>query len=409
VKNLIGSSCALAITLLLVSGCGGDNAPFADDAGGDASDDTGATPDATSVGKPDASKTPDAGTDTGSQPDVNVPSDTGTGADVAVPDSGPAPDAGDAGDGSTATPDASTDDGGGAGALPAAVAIWEFQDPAGSLVALDSSGNNHTATLKGTAAIIGAGIPDAGTPDAGAPDAGDAGEAGSDDAGASEEAGASEAGAAEAGASEAGVADAGSSSTGPSAFGNYLQIDGTPGAFADVEGGPLFDNTKSFTLSTWVYFPTLNNQYDELISIDGAHVSVGELQLAPTGGTYNMEATFPAQDVAQPTTFYFAFSTNPVPATTWTHLVGVYDLTPNPGTTPGAISLYVNGVLQSNSGDGKAIGVNPVAAVGDFIIGAGKYNDQRTSGAVANYVGVRVYAQALTAAQVTTLFGLKGR
>ena len=189
-------------------------------------------------------------------------------------------------------------------------------------------------------------------------------------------------------------------------YGNYLQIDGTLGAFADVTGGPLFDNSQSFTVSTWVYFPSLNGNYDELISADGANVSVFELQLAPvTGGTYNMEAAFPTTDVAQPGVFYWAFSTAPAATATWYHLVGVYEL----GTNPGLISLYVNGVLQSNTYNSAATGADPVAAVGDFIIGAGKYNDLRTNGAVANYVGVRVYAQALTQAQVTTLYGLNGR
>ncbi len=89
----------------------------------------------------------------------------------------------------------------------------------------------------------------------------------------------------------------------------------------------------------------------------------------------------------------------------WYHIVGVYDLS----TNPGLLSLYVNGVLQANGGDSSALGVNPVAAVGDFIIGAGKYNDTRTNGAVANYVGVRVYDKALTAAQVVALYGLNGR
>jgi hypothetical protein len=408
VKNFIGSSCALAVTLLLVSGCGGDDAPFSNDGGSDASEDTatGPTPDAT-TGKPDATSPSEAGagSETGPERDANVPSDTGTEADVTVPDSGHSPDAGDS---SVPAPDASEDSGPGPGALPAAVAIWEFQDPAGSLVALDSSGNNHTATLKGTAAIIGTGAP---APDAGTPDGGDGGtEAGTSEAGASDDSGTDDAGV-DAGADsgeDAGTADAGPP-TGPAQFGNYLKIDGTLGAFADVENGPLFDNSKSFTVSTWVYFPSFDNNYDELISADGANASVFELQLAPLSGGYYAEAAFPTQDVLTPGVFYYAFSTTQPTTAVWTHVVGVYNLTSNPGTTPGTLSLYVNGVLQSNPGDSTATGANPVAAVGDFIIGAGKYNGSRTNGAVANYVGVRVYAQALTAAQVTTLYGLKGR
>ncbi len=253
--------------------------------------------------------------------------------------------------------DAGADSGeGDAGALPtSAVGIWEFQDVAGSTTAVDSSGNGHTATLKGTAAIVAGGT-----------------------------------------------------------YGNYLHIDGTVGAFADVTGGPLFDNSKSFTVSAWVSFPSFNYNYDELISADGANASVFELQLAPLtaadGGTsYNVEAAFPTQDVPTPGVFYYAFSTAQPSVATWYHVVGVYDLTSNPGTTPGKLSLYLDGVLQSNPGDSTATGANPVAAVGDFIIGAGKYNDARTNGAVANYVGVRVYDQALSAAQVATLYGLAGR
>ncbi len=299
-----------------------------EDAGSDAASD--ASKDAASDAESDAAK--DAETDA----ETDATSDAATDASAA---------------------DAGADSGeGDAGALPtSAVGIWEFQDVAGSTTAVDSSGNGHTATLKGTAAIVAGGT-----------------------------------------------------------YGNYLHIDGTVGAFADVTGGPLFDNSKSFTVSAWVSFPSFNYNYDELISADGANASVFELQLAPLtaadGGTSsNVEAAFPTQDVPTPGVFYYAFSTAQPSVATWYHVVGVYDLTSNPGTTPGKLSLYLDGVLQSNPGDSTATGANPVAAVGDFIIGAGKYNDARTNGAVANYVGVRVYDQALSAAQVATLYGLAGR
>ncbi len=394
-KNFALSSSVLAVSVsLLLTGCSGDDGAT-EGADSGSSEDTGAAPgrDATTNQTPDASKSPDARVDSAPEGDVYVPADSSPGTDANNPvDAGDAssPDASEPADtGSDA--DAGPVVPGDAGGLPLAVAIWEFQDNPGATTAIDSSGNGHTATLKGTAAIVAgnASVVDAGAADASV-DGGavDGGTDGGDDSG----------------------TDAG----GPSGsvlgmYGSSLQIDGTAGAFADVSGGPLFDNRKSFTISTWVYFPSLNYNYDELISADGAHASVFELQLAPLTGadggtTYNTEA-FPTTDVATPGAFYYAFSTNQPSTGQWYHLAGVYDLSANPGL----ISLYVNGVLQSNHGDSRATGSNPVAAVGDFIIGAGKYNDARTNGAVANYVGVRVYDQALSPAQVGTLFGMKGR
>jgi hypothetical protein len=372
-----GVVCVFCAGALLTAGCSSsdDSSDTTSDSG--ANDSAAASEDAPSTGF-DASLPEDSGADDAAQgvdstvdaPTLKDSSPEGDAADASHVDAAPTADAG-ADASPDAAPDASSDAsedagamdgnaadtgaadaGGDAGALPAnPVAIWEFQDVAGSATAVDSSGNGHNATLMGTAAIVAGGT-----------------------------------------------------------YGNYLQIDGTLGAFADVTGGPLFDNSKSFTVSAWVYFPSFNYSYDELISADGANVSVFELQLAPLtladgGSSYNAEAAFPTQDVATPGAFYYAFSTAQPSASAWYHIVGVYDL----ANTPGLLSLYVNGVLQSNAGDSTSTGANPVAAVGDFIIGAGKYNHLRTTGAVANYVGVRVYAEALSAAQVTTLYGLNGR
>jgi Concanavalin A-like lectin/glucanases superfamily len=361
-------ACGLcAGALLLLAGCSsGDDSSDDGDSGSSFVNDATAPHDGSTDSAGDVTVAADAGHDSAADAAVDSSPEAGGDADVgetSVAEGGP----------SDAAPDAPADDGSDGGdagtVLPAAVAIWEFQDTPGSTTAIDSSGNGHTATLKGTAAIVAGSTPDAG-------------------------------------------ADGGSDG-GVGAYGNYLQIDGTVGAFVDVMGGPLFDNSKSFTVSTWVYFPSFDHNYDELISADGAHVSVFELQLAPLpvdgGTTYNSEAAFPMQDIPTPGAYYYGFSTAQPSIGTWYHIAGVYDLTTNPGVTPGALSLYVNGVLQANVGDSRALGANPVAAVGDFIIGAGKYSDARTNGAVANYVGVRVYAQALDAAQVAALYALNGR
>jgi hypothetical protein len=361
--------CASALVVVGCSGSSGDDSSDVTPDSGTTFPDSGPTHDASTDGASDA--TMDAA-HLDSAADSTPPADSSTAPDsMSASDSSSTPDGDDGGDAEVVdgSPDAGGDGGGDAGVvLPAAVAIWDFQDTPGSTTAADSSGNGHTATLHGSAAIVAGGLPDAGPTDGGSVDGG------------------------------------------VGAYGNYLQIDGTAGAFADVTGGPLFDNSQSFSVSTWVYFPSFDNNYDELISADGAHVSVFELQLAPltpTGmpATYNSEAAFPIDDIPTPGAFYYAFSTAQPTVGSWYHVVGVYDLS----TSPGLLSLYVNGVIQSNGGDSRALGANPVAAVGDFIIGAGKYNDARTNGAVANYVGVRVYDKALSAAQVLALYGLNGR
>jgi hypothetical protein len=223
-----------------------------------------------------------------------------------------------------------------------AVAIWNFDDAVGSATAADATGHGHKATLEGTATIVSGGK-----------------------------------------------------------SGNALSIDGSLGAFADVLGGPIFDDSQSFSVSAWIQFASFDGNYDVLFSADGANVSTFLFQLAtvvPTG--YDVEFGYPTADVDNTSSYVYSY-TDAAPGTlTWYHFAGVYDASVK------IVYLYLNGTLQNNAEASPVGSSAPVKAVGDFIIGAGKLNGARTRGAKATYDGVRIYAEALNSGQVETLYEL---
>ncbi|MFI5973000.1 LamG-like jellyroll fold domain-containing protein [Streptomyces sp. NPDC051452] len=161
--------------------------------------------------------------------------------------------------------------------------------------------------------------------------------------------------------------------------------------------GPVLDTSTSYSVSAWVKMSSLPTHNAAVVAQTGTTNSAFMLQYnyAHTGAPmWSMLDT--SKDAASPT-FPAAYSTA-VPTTgAWAHLVGVYD------SASGAIKLYVNGALS-----GSGTNTTPWNATGPLTIGQDKYagaSSDLLPGAVS---GVQVYQRALSASEVSSLYG-KGR
>ncbi|AYG78396.1 tRNA(Glu)-specific nuclease WapA [Streptomyces hundungensis] len=158
--------------------------------------------------------------------------------------------------------------------------------------------------------------------------------------------------------------------------------------------GPVLDTSASYTVSAWVNMASLPTHNATIVSQSGTNASSFYLQYnyAHTGAPmWSMEQT--NGDTAAPS-FPSAYATAVPTANTWTHLVGVYNV------SNGTSQIYVNGTLSGT-------GTNTTAwnASGPLTIGAGKY-----AGAAADLLGgsvsnVQVYPRALTNTEVGSLYG----
>jgi RHS repeat-associated protein len=153
--------------------------------------------------------------------------------------------------------------------------------------------------------------------------------------------------------------------------------------------GPVLNTTASYTVSAWAEINGTTTQQD-IVTQDSSEDSGFYLQYETTDHAWSFSQA--ATNVASPSMIRAHATTTPT-AGTWYHLVGVYN------ASTGALQLYVNGTLA-----GSATNSAPFAAGGGLVIGRGK-----TSAAAADLLGgsvadVQVYPQALTAAQIATLY-----
>jgi hypothetical protein len=419
-KLLLLSGLFLAVAATTAGGCSSDDS-------GVGNADSGA--DGVVAPEPDSSTGP---LDAGSGHDAHANDAAGPGVDGGSADSSvdAASDTGapDGGGGDTGTDGGGTDgggtDGGGADSGDAAanvpndpIAVWSFDEGAGSL-AFDSSGNGHTATLRGGAtfglgkhgtglspnaagwAVVPATAPDAGVADAGSSvDASD----GSADA-------TTDAGAADADVPDGADASDGASDDGASDDAATVDAGGT------VDAGPafaplVFDTTKSFSVVCWVkVYSSGPGQWQSAFSRDGQNLSVFTLKLrgdspAPAPGE-QFDFDFPGADNTG-TGIYTVAQSATSPASSladggadhWYHLAGVLDRDPADAGAA-TVRIYVNGVAEATA----MPNTNPIlAAVGDTIIGASLF-----SGRTASWNGViddvSLYDRALSAAEVNALY-----
>jgi alpha-L-arabinofuranosidase len=169
---------------------------------------------------------------------------------------------------------------------------------------------------------------------------------------------------------------------GPSA----LQTNGTS-AYADG-GAPPIDVAHSFTVSAWVRLDRTTG-YQTVVSIDGDQVSNFYLQFRDD--TRRFAFVHLPTDAAQGAPSFPAATFDPV-AGQWYLLTGVYDAAAK------TLSLYVDGRLQDTTPAPE-----PWAPSGHLVIGRGKFAGNPVDFVQGAIDDVRVYDQALNAADVAQL------
>ncbi|MFD7446442.1 LamG-like jellyroll fold domain-containing protein [Streptomyces sp. NPDC059909] len=172
--------------------------------------------------------------------------------------------------------------------------------------------------------------------------------------------------------------------------GGSAVFDGDANSWAQTTG-PVVNTSGSFTVSAWVKLTdtTANRTF---LAQDGEVASGFQLYYSTAyGWTFNRHAS----DVNNPTIVRANSGTGAVTAGTWTHLTGVYD------KDAGQVKLYVNGAASGT----PAAFTSPWEATGPLQIGRRLANGTYAENHKGGIDDVQVYGEALTASQVSSLYG----
>ncbi|MFF3845016.1 LamG-like jellyroll fold domain-containing protein [Streptomyces sp. NPDC002328] len=171
--------------------------------------------------------------------------------------------------------------------------------------------------------------------------------------------------------------------------GGAAVFNATANAYGQASG-PAVNTSGSFTVSAWVKLgSTAANS--TFVAQNGQVASGFQLYYATGAGwTFNRHAS----DTTAPTIVRASSGTSAVTANVWTHLTGVYD------QSAAQLRLYVNGTQA-----GTAAFTSPWEATGPLQIGRRLYNGAYGENTQGQITDVQVYGEALTASQVSTVYG----
>ena len=175
-----------------------------------------------------------------------------------------------------------------------------------------------------------------------------------------------------------------------SPFGNWcLNYNGGGAQYVDVGNPTALQLTGPMTVSAWVLPAVGSANGWRMVSKQGGGGSRGWSLSDESGGNLSWAIASGANSMV-------AVPLVPLPYGTWTHVVGVYD--PN-NPTIASLLLYTNGLLAGTLADGTVppSQYNPALNV---TIGARPGGANPWYGAIDN---VRIYARALSAAEITAL------
>ncbi len=158
-----------------------------------------------------------------------------------------------------------------------------------------------------------------------------------------------------------------------------------------MTSGPVLDTTQSYSVSAWVNLNATPSHDETVVSQDAVHNSGFALQYDSAANRWLFAQLRSDAPVNWDT---FLESANPPTVGAWTHLVAVFD------SSTGGATLYVNGA-QSATGTGTG----PFNATGPLAIGRDKENDSPQAFLNGQAANVQVYRRALSATDVTTLYG----
>jgi hypothetical protein len=170
--------------------------------------------------------------------------------------------------------------------------------------------------------------------------------------------------------------------------GSAVALNGTN---QSVESGrPAVHTDQSFTVAAWVYL-TDASTYRVAVAQDGGSASGFYLEYHAALNRW-VFLIFSADNVSAP--FGQAVSTGAPTLNTWTHLVGVYD------DAADQLRLFVNGVA---GGTGSLTA--DWDATGPTTVGRGLYSGAPVSYFAGAIDRVRLYQRAVTASEVTAVYG----
>lgn len=153
-----------------------------------------------------------------------------------------------------------------------------------------------------------------------------------------------------------------------------------------VDTGP----GQSFTIAVWAYL-WKDSAFATIVSQDGSVNSGFYLEYSQADNRWAFARV--SVDALNPTP-HRALSSNPPALNTWTPLVGVFN-----GATD-QLQLYVNGQLQ-----GTATDPTPFASYGDLVFGRSIASRGQSAWFPGLIDGVKIFNQALTAAQIREVGG----
>ena len=166
-----------------------------------------------------------------------------------------------------------------------------------------------------------------------------------------------------------------------------LVMNGAAGSAAT--SGAVLNTAASYTVGAWVY-ENSDTAAQTFLSQDGSQASAFLLQNDPTTKEWRLAAA--AADTAT-TSHPGVDSSSAIALNTWTYLTGVYDASAK------TLSLYVNGALA-----GSVPYTTAWASSGAFAIGRDLQGGAANQYLDGDIEGVQAYQQALSAAQISTLY-----
>jgi RHS repeat-associated protein len=191
-------------------------------------------------------------------------------------------------------------------------------------------------------------------------------------------------------ADESGSGNTAVQSSGATWASGAASFNGTSGMLTTA--APVLNTAQSYSVSAWVNLAADSTTAGYDAVTEGGN-AIGPFELQYSGGDGGWAFTSASADSSSHSYYSAHLSTKPA-LNVWTHLVGVFD------ASTGAMSLYVNGSLA-------ATGSNPTPFNGTGPLGIG---GMQTTGAQSQIfdgqvADVQLYQRALTAADVSTLYG----
>ncbi len=168
---------------------------------------------------------------------------------------------------------------------------------------------------------------------------------------------------------------------------------GLSGAGDAETSAAVLNTAGSFSVSAWVNFSGLSAcGAQTVVSQNGNTVSGFYLGILPSCTGSSFRFSMPGSD-SDSAVGYAAVYNATIATGTWYHLVGVRN------ASAGALSLYVNGVLESTVAN-----TTTWSATGPLAVGRAQFSAGLRDFVTGSIDSVAVFDSALTAAQVTALY-----